>query len=649
MFGAATLVGFSEQTVDGATENLQTMYRLNVGGNYIPPTNDSAGMLRTWYDDTPYLYGANAGVTSSTSGDGNDAVVRWQKTAKYIAPEDVYRTWRSMGPDPNLTLHYNLTWQFQVDPNFMYLVRLHFCEHLYSKTNQRVFYIYINNQTVIPDGADVIAWAGAKDIPIYEDYAIFVPNGQGDAQIWLALHPKDQSDGDSPPEFYDAILNGLEIFKVNDGNKNLGGPNPVPSGAMLKAEESQRQAFEDDSTKPNLKMIGAASGAAAFGLAAVLCIAMYQKRNRYPRSKSGTSSWLPIYSTSHTQGNKSTTGGGSVASAQVSSDAAANCRHFSLAEIKMATKNFNESHVIGVGGFGKVYRGVIDGKTKVAIKRSNPSSEQGVHEFVTEIEMLSKLRHKHLVSLIGYCEEEGEMALVYDFMAHDREIHAIKPTATVQHLKGLVGEVAAIAFFSLIVLLVLFFIFSTYRHFSHRSVDQGEHGYHTGRKGLNALKKSDVPRYAIINTSKGFITVELFKDGSPEVVDEFINLCQKGYFKGMQFHRVIKNYVIQGGDIHSLGAQEEWTFRGKVYSQLDQSTKHEAFMVGTSKTKRDSKGFELFITTAPIPDLNEKLTLFGRVAKGQDVVQEIEEVDTDEHYQPKTPVGIMDVKLEHKI
>ncbi|GMH25755.1 hypothetical protein Nepgr_027598 [Nepenthes gracilis] len=79
----------------------------------------------------------------------------------------------------------------------------------------------------------------------------------------------------------------------------------------------------------------------------------------------------------------------------------------------------------------------------------------------------------------------------------DREIHAIKPTATVQHLKGLVGEVAAIAFFSLIVLLVLFFIFSTYRHFSHRSVDQGEQGYHTGRKGLNALNKSDVPRYAV--------------------------------------------------------------------------------------------------------------------------------------------------------
>ena len=92
------------------------------------------------------------------------------------------------------------------------------------------------------------------------------------------------------------------------------------------------------------------------------------------------------------------------------------CRHFSLREVKSATRNFDKSHLIGVGLFGKVYYGVIDGgATKVAIKRGR--FEQDVSMFQTEIAMMAKLRHDHLVPLVGYCKEENEMILIYDYMA----------------------------------------------------------------------------------------------------------------------------------------------------------------------------------------------------------------------------------------
>ncbi|KAF7075397.1 hypothetical protein CFC21_080178 [Triticum aestivum] len=92
------------------------------------------------------------------------------------------------------------------------------------------------------------------------------------------------------------------------------------------------------------------------------------------------------------------------------------CRHFSLREVKSATRDFDESHLVGWGGSGTVYYGVIDGgATKVAIKRDK--FVQDVSKFQTEIAMMAKLRHHHLVSLVGYCKEKNEMILIYDYMA----------------------------------------------------------------------------------------------------------------------------------------------------------------------------------------------------------------------------------------
>lgn len=88
---------------------------------------------------------------------------------------------------------------------------------------------------------------------------------------------------------------------------------------------------------------------------------------------------------------------------------------FSLKNLKTATKNFDTS--IGKGGYGTVYKGILKDGTIVAVKRLDQVSKQGDAEFIQEVELLSRLHHRHLVNLVGFCAEKGERVLVYEYMA----------------------------------------------------------------------------------------------------------------------------------------------------------------------------------------------------------------------------------------
>jgi len=145
-----------------------------------------------------------------------------------------------------------------------------------------------------------------------------------------------------------------------------------------------------------------------------------------------------------------------------------------------------------------------------------------------------------------------------------------------------------------------------------------------------------------LETTKGLIEIKLFEDVAPKACENFLKLAEKHYYDGVIFHRVIKDFMIQGGDPTGTGAGGESIWKKKFEDELRADIAFEKpGLLAMANAGPNTNGSQFFITTAKTPWLNMNHTIFGEVIKGYDIVQKIEAVDTDPSDKPLEDVKIL--------
>jgi peptidyl-prolyl cis-trans isomerase B (cyclophilin B) len=135
----------------------------------------------------------------------------------------------------------------------------------------------------------------------------------------------------------------------------------------------------------------------------------------------------------------------------------------------------------------------------------------------------------------------------------------------------------------------------------------------------------------IIESSKGSIELELYPEHAPKTVNNFVFLAQEGFYDGVTFHRVITDFMIQGGDPTGTGrGGPGYTFKDELEGN---PLTHETGVISMANAGPHTNGSQFFITHSPQPHLDGNHTVFGKVVKGQDVVDAIQRGDKMERVE----------------
>lgn len=131
----------------------------------------------------------------------------------------------------------------------------------------------------------------------------------------------------------------------------------------------------------------------------------------------------------------------------------------------------------------------------------------------------------------------------------------------------------------------------------------------------------------VLETTQGNIEIRLMPDVAPKATENFIKLAESGYYNGLTFHRVIKDFMIQGGDPKGNGTGGQSTWGKPFEDEFNVDVKFDKpGILAMANAGPNTNGSQFFITTVPTPWLNMRHTIFGEVISGQDVVTKIENV-----------------------
>ncbi|KAF7054377.1 hypothetical protein CFC21_062057 [Triticum aestivum] len=395
------LIADMARMVDGAvqytglsTQALETIHRINMGVPKITPGNDTLG--RTWLPDQSFQVNTDL----AQHKDAKPLTIKYDEksalSSAYTAPAEVYATATRLstaGETSTINVQFNISWRFDAPAGSDYLLRFHWCDIVSKAAMGMAFNVYVGGAVVLDNYEISRDTFNRLSIPVYKDFLLGAKDAKGAITVSIGSSTEDNA-------LPDGFLNGLEIMSIV-GSAGAGAAATSPRSSKVK--------------------IGIIAGSAVCGATLVMVlgfIAFKMLRGREPEKKKPADAWSPFSASALGSRSRSRSfsksNGNTVLLGQ--NGAGAGYR-IPFAALQEATGGFDEGMVIGEGGFGKVYKGTMRDETVVAVKRGNRRTQQGLHEFHTEIEMLSRLRHRHLVSLIGYCDERGEMILVYEYMA----------------------------------------------------------------------------------------------------------------------------------------------------------------------------------------------------------------------------------------